>query len=100
MPSTPSAAKGSRHSTNAMSTVIGYYGLNQYLIDGAGQQYSSDDMAGIIVNGDNDGVDINPGNHVSVQVIFDVPEGAQPAQLVLHDSAYSGGAKVNLSGSP
>jgi hypothetical protein len=28
--------------------------------------------------------------------VFDVPVGAQPATLELHDSAFSGGAKVAL----
>ena len=63
----------------------------------AGRQFSSDGLADIAINGDLDGTDINPGNHIDVQVVFNVPEGTKPAQLVLHDSAFSGGVKVDLS---
>jgi hypothetical protein len=75
----------------------GYYSLNQRLIDIRGSQFSPDDMADIALNGDKDGIDINPGNQIAVSVAFDVPEGTEPTQVVLHDSAYSGGVKVNLS---
>jgi hypothetical protein len=75
----------------------GYYGDNQKLIDRQGRQFSPDSMADIAVNGDNDGTDVNPGNQIKVSVAFDVPDSTQPTQVVLHDSAYSGGVKANLS---
>jgi hypothetical protein len=40
--------------------------------------------------------DINPGNSIQVQAAFDVPPGTQPAELEVHDSMFSGGAKVGL----
>ncbi|MBN7499031.1 DUF4352 domain-containing protein [Mycobacteroides abscessus subsp. abscessus] len=40
--------------------------------------------------------DINPGNSIQVRLPFDVPEGAQPNKIILHDSSLSGGAAVTL----
>lgn len=40
---------------------------------------------------------INPGNKVKGRLAFDVPEGAEPTRLVLHDSPFSGGGTVILS---
>lgn len=40
--------------------------------------------------------DINPGNTVDGIVVWDVPEGAQPDRLELHDSPFSGGVEVRL----
>ena len=39
---------------------------------------------------------INPGNTVEVKVVFDMPKDAVPATIELHDSMFSGGAKVAL----
>jgi Domain of unknown function (DUF4352) len=75
----------------------GFFADNQTLKDSEGRQFSADSYADILINGDNDGADINPGNQVRARAVFDVPEGTQPAQIVLHDSAYSGGVTVNLS---
>ncbi len=75
----------------------GYYGNNQKLIDSTGRLFSSDSMADIEANGALDETEINPGNHINVRVVFDVPPGTKPAQLVVHDSAFSGGARINLS---
>ena len=33
---------------------------------------------------------------VSGDIIFDIPKGVTPVTAVLHDSAFSGGVKVNL----
>jgi hypothetical protein len=35
---------------------------------------------------------------IDTVVSFDVPPGSTPEAVVLHDSAFSGGTKVNLSG--
>lgn len=40
--------------------------------------------------------DINPGNTLKGSVLFDVPQGAGPDHLVLHDSAFSNGVTVTL----
>lgn len=82
--------------TNTGNRSQGYYGNNQKLIDSSGREFSPDGLADIAMNGDLDGTDVNPGNHIDVRVAFDVPDGTKPAQLILHDSAYSGGVKVDL----
>ncbi len=73
-----------------------FFAANQKLIDSAGRQYSPDSNADMWINQAIQ-TDINPGNQVQAKVSFDVPEGAQPATIELHDSAFSGGVKVRLS---
>jgi uncharacterized protein DUF4352 len=74
-----------------------YFSDNQKLVDSTGRLFSPDSMADIEANGKLDQVEINPGNHINVRLAFDVPPGTTPAQLVVHDSAFSGGATINLS---
>lgn len=40
---------------------------------------------------------INPGNAVDVSLVYDMPAGAVPARIELHDSMFSGGATVELA---
>ena len=40
--------------------------------------------------------DINPGNKISGFVAWDIPRGGRPDRLELHDSAFSGGASVDV----
>jgi hypothetical protein len=48
-----------------------------------------------------EGDNINPGLAIAKTVVsFDVPVGAAPEAIELHDSAFSGGVKVSLAGSP
>lgn len=71
---------------------------NQYLFNANGQKYSADDTATIYnaPNGTGWYNDINPGNSVSGAIVFDIPKDQTPATAELHDSAFSGGVKVNL----
>ena len=39
---------------------------------------------------------INPGNTVKGVLVYDMPKGAVPASIELHDSMFSGGATVSL----
>lgn len=39
---------------------------------------------------------INPGNSVTANLAFDVPEGTRADQVVLHDSPFSDGVRVAL----
>jgi hypothetical protein len=41
---------------------------------------------------------INPGNSVEGRFFFDVPTDLEPSHVELHDSAFSGGVQVDLSG--
>ncbi|GAA1075985.1 DUF4352 domain-containing protein [Tsukamurella spumae] len=71
---------------------------SQKLKDTQGRTFESDSMAQIAL-GDSDVPvwdNINPGNTVQVKVVFDMPKDATPATIELHDSMFSGGAKVTL----
>lgn len=71
---------------------------SQKLKDTQGRTFESDSMAQIAL-GDSDVTvwdNINPGNTVQVKVVFDMPDDAVPATIELHDSMFSGGAKVAL----
>ncbi|CAM3709686.1 DUF4352 domain-containing protein [Tsukamurella ocularis] len=71
---------------------------SQKVKDAQGRSFESDSMAQIAL-GDSDVPvwdNINPGNTVQVKVVFDMPKDAAPATIELHDSMFSGGAKVSL----
>ncbi|MGV0046474.1 DUF4352 domain-containing protein [Mycobacterium colombiense] len=68
-----------------------YFATNQKLIVG-GKKFDAASIMG--VNGD--GGSLNPGLGVDTVVSFDVPVGTTPDSIELHDSAFSGGATVNL----
>ncbi len=70
----------------------------QLLFDANGNKYSSDSGASFYANpsGSTFLNQINPGNSVTGAVVFDIPKGVTPTQAELHDSAFSGGVKVNL----
>lgn len=72
-----------------------YFGSNQQLIDDQGREFTNDTGAEINLN-DHQSADINPGNKISVVIAFDVPQGAVPAAIEFHDSAFSGGVRVAL----
>jgi len=71
---------------------------NQKLMDSSNKQYSADDQATIYAapNSATWYSDINPGNSVEGKIVFDLPKSVTPTIAELHDSAYSGGVKVNL----
>lgn len=80
--------------TNIGNEARGYYGANQKLIDASNREFTADSAADMYMN-EHIG-DINPGNSIQVKVAFDVPPGTVPAMLEVHDSMFSGGAKVRL----
>lgn len=68
---------------------------NQYAFDSKQRKFSADTEASIY--DDSSQVlweEVNPGNSVKGTVYFDVPKGTKLATLELHDSMFSGGAKV------
>ena len=69
----------------------------QKLKDSTGRQYSASFVDPPHLG---DGNNINPGLQVSVKEAFDVPPDVRPTQIVLHDSASSHGAPVNLAQPP
>lgn len=70
---------------------------DQKLFDAQGRKFTADPTAAINLDSDVPLWDqINPGNSVTLKVVYDMPVGAVPASMELHDSMFSGGAKVNL----
>lgn len=70
---------------------------NQKVKDDQGRTFEASTTAGIYLE-DNDMwlKDINPGNTLSGTLVFDMPEGSTPVEIVLHDSMFSGGVTVSL----
>jgi len=61
-------------------------------------EYSNDSEAELYLNDDNETFleDVNPGNSVRGQLVFDVPKAVKLTSIELHDGWLSGGAKVSL----
>lgn len=75
-----------------------FFGDNQDLTDTEGRTHSADGTASIYLDSaDSLMTEINPGNTVDGVVVFDIPTDATPAEIELHDSAFSGGVTVALS---
>ncbi|MBD7949143.1 MULTISPECIES: DUF4352 domain-containing protein [Oerskovia] len=69
----------------------------QKMLDTQGREHSADPTAGIYLGDANSFLDdIDPGSSTQGVVVFDVPAGAVPAGVELHDSFMSGGATVTL----
>lgn len=70
---------------------------DQELFDTDGRKFTADTTAAI-------GLDtsvavwdqINPGNTVTLKVVYDMPADATPAEMELHDSMFSSGTTVSL----
>ncbi|MER7278145.1 DUF4352 domain-containing protein [Dactylosporangium sp. NPDC000244] len=71
---------------------------NVVAYDAAGARYETDGVAGLYANPNGESFleKINPGNQVSVVVVFDVAANVKLVTLELHDSLFSRGAKVAL----
>lgn len=77
--------------TNTGNEARSFSATNQKLIVN-GNKYDAASILGVPGDGDN----INPGLSVESVASFDVPPGAEPDAIELHDSMFSGGATVNL----
>lgn len=73
-----------------------FFDGNQKLVDDRGRTHETSSAAIWLEDNDLWVNDINPGNTVEGVLLFDIPEDAMPAQLELHDSAFSGGVTVDL----
>lgn len=71
---------------------------DQKLLNSAGLQYSPDSTATLYNSNNSDAflAQINPGNSVEGVLVFDIPKDQTPVTAELHDSAFSGGVKINL----
>jgi len=75
-----------------------FFAGNQKLIDGSGRTYDSDSM-GVYDFNQSAMIDLNPGMSTGTIVVpFKVGPGQHLAFVEVHDSAFSGGAKVSLAG--
>ena len=75
----------------------GFLACNQKLVDSAGHAYTADTAAAVAINNGSMQIDMDPGAHVTLNVPFDVPPGTRPAAIELHDSVFSGGARVRVN---
>jgi Domain of unknown function (DUF4352)/Protein of unknown function (DUF2510) len=72
-----------------------FFTQNQKLIDSAGRIYDADTAA--VYDFNKSGmVDLNPGLSTESVVPFRVPEGVTITAVEVHDSAFSGGARVTV----
>ena len=60
------------------------------------KEFSADSTATYMHNSDGMITEINPGNAITITVVYDVPAGSQADAIELHDSAFSGGVTVSL----
>jgi Domain of unknown function (DUF4352) len=81
-----------------------YVAADQRLVDSEGRQFFVDADAMVSAPMSESSrklavlsADINPGDQVDVAAIFATPGGAKPTLMVLHESADSPGATVNLT---
>ncbi|HLL68547.1 MAG TPA: DUF4352 domain-containing protein [Micromonosporaceae bacterium] len=63
-----------------------------------GEEFGTDSSASLYANTDQQVwlKEINPGNTLRGVIVFDIPKDATIAELELHDSMFSGGAKVTV----
>jgi Domain of unknown function (DUF4352) len=73
-------------------------GSSQKAYDPKGTEYSNDAQAEMYANDGNPTFlkEINPGNSVKGNLIFDVPKRTILKKIELHDSAFSGGVTVGF----
>ncbi|MEV0945346.1 DUF4352 domain-containing protein [Rhodococcus sp. NPDC049939] len=82
---------------NISSEPKGLSPSNQEMYDTQGRKFTSDTSAGIGLDTDVSIWDeVNPGNAVTMKVVYDMPVDAEPAEIELHDSMFSGGTRVAL----
>ncbi|HVX23124.1 MAG TPA: DUF4352 domain-containing protein [Acidimicrobiales bacterium] len=75
-----------------------YFAGNQKAIDTQGRQLSADTKVILLTSGPGSvlSTTLNPGVSITVQVPYRLPSTAHVKQLVLHDSAFSGGVTVDV----
>jgi hypothetical protein len=74
------------------------FSSNMKLIDDQGREFKTDDMAQMNTGQTDLWLkEINPGNQLDGKLYFDVPTDAKIVTAELHDSAFSGGVKIDLT---
>ncbi|HZU94997.1 MAG TPA: DUF4352 domain-containing protein [Microbacterium sp.] len=79
---------------SAQTFLVNYVTLK----DAAGRTYDADPTAGIYLStaADTWVSSINPGNSVQGPVVFDLPAGTVPTELIVTDSLIGNGTSINL----
>lgn len=84
--------------TNIGDRAQSFNGSNQYAFDAQNRNFSTDATSAIYLEESKSFLNqLNPGSTVQGKIVYDVPKDTKLARLELHDSAFSSGAKVNLS---
>ena len=75
-----------------------FVSIAQTLYDSQGHDYTADPRATLYLWQLDNLVDrMDPGDTVRGTIVFDLPVGAKPARVELHDSLFSGGVDVRLT---
>ncbi len=83
--------------TNTANEAQTFLGDSAKAFDASGREFSASGSAAMYLKDSNSFIEqINPGNTVTGQVVFDVPKGTKISELELHDSLFSDGVKVQL----
>lgn len=70
---------------------------NQKVFDSEGREFSADTASMLYLEGASTWIkEINPGNTLKGELLFDVPADASLDYIELHDSMFSGGVEVSL----
>jgi Domain of unknown function (DUF4352)/Protein of unknown function (DUF2510) len=73
------------------------YTGNQFLFDAEDRKFSANAAAAVYLDSARSLYEkINPGNTLQGTVVFDLPKGAVPTEIELHESVLSPGVKVRL----
>ena len=75
-----------------------FLGSAQKAFDAAGTEFTDDKLAGLYANDETQTFlqKIDPGGKVVGKIVFDVPKATALTTVELHDSFFSGGARVTL----
>ncbi|MEV6098977.1 DUF4352 domain-containing protein [Nocardia sp. NPDC051981] len=75
----------------------GFSPSDQDVYDAQNRKFSNDAAAAMNLQSDTSlYANLNPGNSITAQVVYDLPADSTPDHIVLHDSMFSGGATVSL----
>ncbi|MBL1079901.1 DUF4352 domain-containing protein [Nocardia sp. 2] len=83
--------------TNTSDKPYGFSPGSQDLYDTKNRKFSNDATAAMNLQADTSlYADLNPGNTITAQIVYDLPADSTPDYIKLHDSMFSGGVKVSL----
>jgi hypothetical protein len=80
---------GDESQTFDASNQKAYSGPTAFVADGGASLFANEGSKSFLEG-------INPGNSITVRVVFDAPKGKKLTKIELHDSAFSGGAEAAL----